>query len=214
VATYDSLEKATLPVERALVEQATLLVVDNMESLLLPPYIDTSAALSEEAGRELAAILQLCARLNGKGDTRLLFTSREALPTPFAAQRQLRDLHRLDPNDALKLVERALNADGGDGGGASDAAREQIEQLLEAVHGHARSLALLAPALQSRGVEATRAALVQLMLEMEQKFPGSRSNRSSPAWSYRCAACRLRTRSERGCWGCSTAASIWAYCAR
>ena len=174
VATYDNLEKATLPVERALVEQATLLVVDNMESLLLPPYIDTSPALSEEAGRELAAILQLCARLNGKGDTRLLFTSRESLPAPFATERQLRDLHRLDPNDAVKLVERALNAGGGDGGGASDAAREQIEQLVEAVHGHARSLALLAPALRSRGVEGTRKALVQLMVEMEQRFPGSR----------------------------------------
>ena len=174
VAAYDNLEKATLPVERALVEQATLLVVDNMESLLLPPYIESSPALGEEAGRELAAILQLCARLNGKGDTRLLFTSREALPAPFAAGRQQRDLHRLDPNDAVKLVERALNAGGGGGGGASDAAREQIEQLVEAVHGHARSLALLAPALRSRGVEATRAALVQLMVEMEQKFPGSR----------------------------------------
>jgi tetratricopeptide (TPR) repeat protein len=174
VATYDSLEKATLPVERALVEQATLLVVDNKESLLLPPYIDTSPVLSEEAGRELAAILQLCARLNGKGDTRLLFTSREALPAPFAAGHQLRDLHRLDPNDAVKLVERALNAADGADGAALDAAREQIEQLVEAVHGHARSLALLAPALRSRGVEATRAALVELMVEMEQRFPSSR----------------------------------------
>jgi tetratricopeptide (TPR) repeat protein len=174
VATYDSLEKATLPVERALVEQATLLVVDNMESLLPPPYIEFTPALSEEACRELAAILQLCARLNGKGDTRLLFTSREALPAPFAALRQQRDLHRLDSNDAVKLVERALNADDGGDSAALDAAREQIEQLVEAVHGHARSLALLAPALRSRGVEATRAALVQLMEEMEQKFPGSR----------------------------------------
>jgi tetratricopeptide (TPR) repeat protein len=174
VATYDSLEKATLPVERALLEQATLLVVDNMESLLLPPYIDTSPVLSEEAGRELAAILQLCARLNDKGDTRLLFTSRETLPAPFAAGPQLRDLHRLDPNDAVKLVERALNAADGADGAALDAAREQIEQLVEAVHGHARSLALLAPALRSRGVEATRKALVELMVEMEQKFPGSR----------------------------------------
>jgi tetratricopeptide (TPR) repeat protein len=174
VATFDSLEKATLPVERALLEQATLLVVDNMESLLLPPYIESSPALSEEAGRELAAILQLCARLNGKGDTRLLFTSREALPAPFAAQRQQRDLQRLDPNDAVKLVERALNAADGADGAALDAAREQIEQLVEAVHGHARSLALLAQALRSRGVEATRAALVELMVEMEQKFPGSR----------------------------------------
>jgi tetratricopeptide (TPR) repeat protein len=174
VATYDSLEKATLPVERALVEQTTLLVVDNMESLLLPPYIDTSPALGEEASRELAAILQLCARLNGKGDTRLLFTSREALPAPFAAGRQQRDLRRLERDDAVKLVERALNAADGADGAALDAAREQIEQLVEAVHGHARSLALLAPALRSRGVEATRAVLVELMVEMEQKFPGSR----------------------------------------
>lgn len=35
---------------------------------------------------------------------------------------------------------------------------------------------MLAPALRSRGVEATRAALVELMLEMEQKFPGSREH--------------------------------------
>jgi tetratricopeptide (TPR) repeat protein len=174
VATYENLEKATLPVERALVEQATLLVVDNMESLLPPPYIESSPALSEEAGRELAAILQLCARLNGKADTRLLFTSREALPAPFAAGRQQRELERLDRDDAVKLVERALNAADGADDAALDAAREQIEQLVEAVHGHARSLALLAPALRSRGVEATRRAMVQLMEEMEQKFPGNR----------------------------------------
>jgi hypothetical protein len=37
VATFDHLEKAILPVERALAEQSTLLVVDNMESILLPP---------------------------------------------------------------------------------------------------------------------------------------------------------------------------------
>ena len=53
-------------------------------------------------------------------------------------------------------------------------ATAMIEQLVEAVHGHARTLALLAPALRSRGVEATRESLVELMAEMEQKFPGSR----------------------------------------
>src|SRR5262249_50086445 len=55
-----------------------------------------------------------------------------------------------------------------------DAAREEIEQLVEAVHGHARTLALLAPSLRSRGVEATRVSLVELMEEMERKHPGSR----------------------------------------
>jgi hypothetical protein len=45
---------------------------------------------------------------------------------------------------------------------------------VDAVHSHARTLALLAPALRSRGVEATRASLIELMAEMERKFPGSR----------------------------------------
>src|SRR3989449_2077328 len=87
VATFDDLEKAILPVERALAEQSTLLVVDNMESILLPPYLETPETLSEEARRELDAILALCKRLNAKGDTRLVFTSREALPAPFDAER-------------------------------------------------------------------------------------------------------------------------------
>jgi tetratricopeptide (TPR) repeat protein len=178
VATFDDLEKALLPVERALTEQATLLVVDNMESILLPPFLaaETPEALSEDARRELVAILQLCARLNAKGDTRLLFTSREMLPAPFAADRHRRELHQLDREDAVKLVERVVNTAGGDAGVPSDAAREQIEQLMDAVHGHARTLALLAPALCSRGVEATRASLVELMAEMEKKFPGSREH--------------------------------------
>ncbi len=178
VATFDNLEKAILPVERALTEQATLLVVDNMESVLLPPFLadETPAALSEDAHRELDAILKLCARLNAKGDTRLVFTSREALPAPFDAQRHRRELHRLDRDEAVKLVERVVNvgSTGGDAGATLDAAREEIEQLVDAVHCHARTLALLAPALRRRGVEATRASLVELMAEMEKRFPGSR----------------------------------------
>jgi tetratricopeptide (TPR) repeat protein len=178
VATFDNLEGAILPVERALREQATLLVVDNMESVLLPPFLveETPAALSEDARHELDAILTLCGWLNAAGDTRLIFTSREALPAPFAAEGQRRELHRLDREDAVKLVERVLNAAGGDAGASSDAAREEIEQLVDAVNCHARTLALLAPALRDRGVEATRASLVELMAEMERKFPGSREH--------------------------------------
>jgi hypothetical protein len=72
--------------------------------------LETPEALSEEAGRELKAILALCERLLKVGDTRLVFTSREALPAPFDAPRHRRELHRLDREDAVKLVERALNA--------------------------------------------------------------------------------------------------------
>ncbi len=52
--------------------------------------------------------------------------------------------------------------------------RESIEALVDAVHGHARTLALLAPSLRDHGVDATREALVELMAAMEKQFPGSR----------------------------------------
>jgi tetratricopeptide (TPR) repeat protein len=174
VATYKELEQAILPIERVLTEQPTLVVVDNMESILLPPYVETPEALSEDARRELDAILRLCKRLNAKGDTRLVFTSREALPAPFDGEQNRIELRQLGREDAVKLVERALNREGAGAGAATDAAREAIEQLVDAIHGHARTLALLAPALRSRGVETTRASLVELMEEMERKFPGSR----------------------------------------
>jgi tetratricopeptide (TPR) repeat protein len=186
VATFPDLEHAILPVERELIEQPTLLVVDNLESVLPPPFLaeDTPEALAEDLRRGLDAILKLCARLNGQGETRLIFTSREALPAPFEAARNRRELRQLDREDAVKLVERVLNADSiqnplplGEGRVRElDAAREEIEQLVDAVHCHARTLALLAPALRARGARATRESLVALMAEMEQRFPGSREH--------------------------------------
>jgi tetratricopeptide (TPR) repeat protein len=175
VATFSDLEQALLPVERALREQETLLVVDNMESVLLPPFVaaETPDALTEDARRALDAILELCARLNAIGETRLVFTSREALPAPFDGERHRIELHQLDREDAVKLVERVLNANAG-GGPSNDALREEIEQLVDAVNRHAHTLALLAPSLRSRGVEATRQSLVELMAQMEREFPGSR----------------------------------------
>jgi tetratricopeptide (TPR) repeat protein len=186
------LDDAIQEIERALREQPALLVIDNMESVLLPPFMEkeTPEALSHEAREELKAILALCERLLKAGDTRLIFTSRESLPAPFEAERQRRELHQLDREDAVKLVERVLNcgtgfqpvsanahepnAHGLEARATSDAAREEIEQLVDACHCHARTLALLAPSLRSRGVEATRESLVELMAEMEKKFPGSR----------------------------------------
>ncbi|HEU4833729.1 MAG TPA: AAA-like domain-containing protein [Pyrinomonadaceae bacterium] len=169
------LEEAINQVERVLREQPTVLVIDNMESVLLPPFMaqETPEALSEEAREDLKAILALCERLLKAGDTRVVFTSREALPPPFDFDRNRRELHRLDREDAIKLVERVLNV-AGDVGTSSDAAREEIEQLVDAVHCHARTLVLLAPSLRKHGVEATRESLVELMFEMEKNFPGSR----------------------------------------
>ena len=74
-AAFENLEKAVLPVERALAEQPTLLVVDNMESMLLPPYLqqEMPQALSEDARRELEAILATlrAAQCQGRDPARL-----------------------------------------------------------------------------------------------------------------------------------------------
>ena len=173
-------EKAEQEIVRVLRERPTLLVFDNMESVLLPQFVaaETPKALSAQAHEELKALLALCERLLLAGETRLVFTSREVLPAPFEAKRHRRELHQLDQEDAVKLVERVLNADGDDEDAAApgDAAREEIEQLVEAVHRHARTLALLAPALRAQGVEETRVSLVELMAEMQkqvEKFPAN-----------------------------------------
>ncbi|MFZ0409868.1 MAG: CHAT domain-containing protein [Cyanobium sp.] len=174
-AKYESPEQALLPIERALREQPTLLVIDNMESVLLPPYLETPELLGEEAALELQEILALAERLLRSGKTRLVFTSREALPAPFDAQPQRWELHQLEKGDAVALIERSLaagesNAAGaGAGTAALEARREDIEALVAAVQGHARTLALLAPELRRRGVAATQVALVELMQQMQQQ---------------------------------------------
>jgi len=56
----------------------------------------------------------------------------------------------------------------------ANATTESIVQLVEAVHCHALTLALLAPSIRNLGVERTHADLVQLMAEMERRYPGNR----------------------------------------
>jgi tetratricopeptide (TPR) repeat protein len=175
-AKYESPEQAVLPIERALREQPTLLVIDNMESVLLPPYLETPELLSEEAALELQAILALAQRLLRAGETRLVFTSREALPAPFDANSQRWELRQLGKADAVALIERSLAAGessgaagAGAGAAALEARREEIEALVDAVQGHARTLALLAPELGRRGVAATQADLVELMEQMQRQ---------------------------------------------
>jgi tetratricopeptide (TPR) repeat protein len=175
-AKFESTEQALLPIDRALREQPSLLVIDNMESVLLPPYLDAPELLSKEAKRNLDEILKLAERLLRAGKTRIVFTSREVLPAPFDAEHQRRELHQLHQEDAVALIERALAvADGlAPDGGTLEAKREAIEELAEAVQGHARTLALLGPELRKRGVAATQAALVELMQQLQRRFPDNR----------------------------------------
>jgi hypothetical protein len=94
------------------------------------------------------------------------------------------------PRRRREAGRRVLNADSDAGGDAGDAAREGIESLVEAVHGHARTLALLAPSLRSRGVEGARAALVELMAETAQAPPAGRSAAGNPPGDRKQSAVR------------------------
>jgi tetratricopeptide (TPR) repeat protein len=169
------LVKAEQELERVLRVEPTLVVIDNMEAVLLPSYVarNTPDVISEEAREELHNLLALCQRLLKVSGIRLIFTSRERLPDPFLSERHTVELWQLDPEDAVKLVERVLNAEGKEADSLGDTTREEIDELVDAVHCHARTLTLLAPSLRRYGVDATREALVELMVEMDNKFPGN-----------------------------------------
>jgi len=172
VTAFEDIAKARQPIERALREQSTLIVLDNLESLL-PGSLDAQApeTLVRETRDTLETILALAQGLLDKGQTRLLLTSREPLPAPFDHPRNRRELHRLANADAITLIEKVL---GQEGSGLPDARTEAIQALIDSVQGHARTLALLAPSLRAQGVEATRERLVALMEEMERRWPGQR----------------------------------------
>jgi tetratricopeptide (TPR) repeat protein len=158
-------------VQRALEEDATVIVFDNMESVLPP------AAGSQVAGAfdpdVLKGILDLCGALSKSGATRIIFTSRESLPEPFAGNVQR--VGRLDRPDAIRLVGRVL----GEGKlmphtGDAGESEEEIEALVDAVGCHARSLVLLVAEVAAKGVRHATGNLHQLMASLEKKHPGER----------------------------------------
>jgi len=195
-ATPDKLEPAFQEIERELAERPTVLVIDNLESLLtgsagiLPAKEDAEKCGQDARAPSLDApapnlddlteILSLCQRLNKIGATRILYTSRENLPAAHHDPRQTIELERLAKEDALQVVEQTLQ----EADLLSAAQRGAIEDLLDAVQCHARTLALLAEPLREKcrqhgvvpGLEATRAQLTQLMEEMHRQFPDSREH--------------------------------------
>jgi len=162
-------ERAVQLVERALADEPTLLVIDNVESVLPTPG---QPAIGDE-DETLNEILTLCRRLNGVAATRLLFTSREALPAPFDGN-EVR-IGRLDRSDAVRLVGLVL-AEKGLAPGAADGgeAEADVEELVEAAGCHARSLVLLAPEVAASGVRRAGATMADLMSKLEARHPGDR----------------------------------------
>ena len=180
VAQFASRDEALKPVERALRDQPTIVVLDNCESIL-PDRTDPSDPSDATTGNTPSTateIFALCQRLLAADPrTRLLFTTREPLPAPFDARGRERELGALAPDDAVKLVGEVMKQNGwtlpNDDAGTTP---EEITALVEAVHCHARALVLLARVVARGGVKAATGDLRKLMADLERRHPGDREN--------------------------------------
>lgn len=173
VAQYPDLKQALQPVERALADHATIIVLDNLETILP----DKTGQLSPAAA-PIEELFELCRKLlDGDPETRLVFTSREPLPKPFDNKRRGIPLGALSRDDAIKLVSHVMAWEGLIPNPDDPGDKEQdIVDLVEAVNRHARALVKLAPEVARRGVRATTENLHKLMEELDRKYPDDREN--------------------------------------
>ena len=228
VAHFSDLKEARQEVERALRDRRTIIVLDNLESVLagygmgsvsdpelvpdnmeseLPESVTTgdtgNTGIRKGTGHEsdiknttdegenpksprdprdprglIKEIFDLCsALLDADPATRLVFTSREPLPEPFAHRHRLAELRELDRNDAIELVSQVMKREGlepkhDDAGNTP----KEVEELVEAVGCHARALTLLARQIAIQGVSATTGNVRRLMAELDRRHPGDREN--------------------------------------
>jgi hypothetical protein len=178
VAQYPDLRQALQPIERTLGDHPTIIVLDNIESVLPGNFPSPLAGEGEGEGETFQAIAQLCQHLlHADPATRLVFTSRESLPEPFNHKHREIGLGALSREDAKALVSHVLAQEGLIPNPNDPGDKEaDIIELVEAVNRHARALVLLAPELASRGVRATTENLHQIMAELHKKHPGDREN--------------------------------------
>lgn len=170
VALYSDVAKALRPVQRVLNSQATLIVFDNIESIL--------PKTNQPVSPEVQGIFELFRALSGADPkTRLLFTSREQLPAPYHEQEREIILGPLEPDDAIRLMNAVLMEQGLTPNPAdSGETLQELGRLVEAVQCHARALVLLAPEVHHRGVRATIANLSEVMAGLEKNHPGEIEN--------------------------------------
>jgi len=165
VAQFADFDKAVQPVERALADHPTIIVLDNCETVLGEDEV-------------VIALLSLWHRLlDADKRTRLVFTTRETLPAPFNHRGRERELGALARKDAIELVSEVMKQNGWTPPAFDPGSTPQeITDLVEAVNCHARALVLLAREVAQRGVKSTAAGLRALMAKLERKHPGDREN--------------------------------------
>jgi len=170
VAQYKTLDEALQPVERALRDHPTLILLDNLESVL-----PDSAGVNPAGAADVTELLDLCTKLlKASTNTRLLFTSREVLPKPFDTNTV--ELGRLHKDEAIQLVEKVMARQGWQPPESDDARTpEEIEALVNAVDCHPRALVLLAREVKE-GVKYTTGHIAALMGKLETENRGDREN--------------------------------------
>ncbi len=173
VAQYgDDLDQALQPIERALQDFPTVIVLDNMESVLPDAEGNNPAGAADVT--ELLALGQKL--LAAKDTCRLIFTSRERLPSPFAQPKNTVELGRLSELEAIQLVEQVMAYHGWEPPATDNATTpEEITELVETVNRHPRALVLLAREV-ANGVRATTHTVARLMAKLEAQNQGDREN--------------------------------------
>ncbi len=172
VAQYRDLTQKLLPIQRALNDFPTILLFDNMESVL-PDHEGVNPA----GAADVTALLAVCQQLlDFDTRTRLIFTTRERLIAPFDGGQENVELSRLSQPEAIQLVERVMAQEGWQPP-ANDSATtpEEIAELVETVNRHPRALVLLAREV-ANGVRATTQNLAKLMGQLEASNKGDREN--------------------------------------
>ena len=172
VATYKSLEKALQPIARALRDFPTVVLFDNMESVLPDSEGNNPAGVAD-----VTELLGLCEKLLAADKRcRLVFTSRERLPESFGRRRNTVELGRLNEREAVQLVEKVMAENGWEPPVSDDARTpEEVRELVEVVNCHPRALVLLAREV-ANGVRATAQNLAGLMAKLEAENAGDREN--------------------------------------
>jgi tetratricopeptide (TPR) repeat protein len=175
VAEYgqDIWDAALQPIDRKLNENKTVIVFDNMESII--PQRQGSIIIDHQIIQDL---YRLSHHLLSISHTRIIFTTREPLPEPFDKTGQTCHLGRLSTTDAIKLVNAAMKeapCSPKDEEKSSDGSpNPNVERLVESVNCHARSLVLLAPHIERLGEDQTVDVINQLMAELYKQYPDDR----------------------------------------
>lgn len=159
------LTKGFQPVERALEDFRVIVVIDNMESILPSDAPDYDPAVLE-------GLIPLFKKILDFPQSRIVFTTRTPIAAPF--DRNSLFISHLPQSEAVELVQHVMAEEKRIPFEEDHREKPELEALVSAVNCHARSLALLGPALSSYGVEGTTERLTELMKEMERQFPGSR----------------------------------------